>query len=58
MLELVKGHPSAKTIDTGVFIVIEQAYWRLSIFGEAIFTKIFDTSLSFVSEWAVKNPPA
>jgi hypothetical protein len=37
MLELVKGHPSAKTIDTGVFIVMEQACWRLSISGEPFF---------------------
>jgi hypothetical protein len=34
MLESVKGHSLAKTFDTGVFIVMEQACWRLSIFGE------------------------
>jgi len=50
MLESVKGHSPGKTIDTGVFILMEQACWRLSIFGEATFTKIFDTSLSFVSK--------
>jgi hypothetical protein len=37
MLELVKGHPSAKTIDDRVFIVMEQACWRLSISGEPFF---------------------
>ncbi len=29
MLESVKGHSLAKTIDTEVFIIMEQAYWRL-----------------------------
>jgi hypothetical protein len=34
MLKSVKGHSLAKTIDTGVFIVMEQACGKLSIFGE------------------------
>jgi len=50
MFELVKGHSPAKTIDDGVLILMEQACWRLSISGEAIFIKIFDTALSFVSK--------
>jgi len=50
MLESVKGHSPGKTIDTGVFIVIEQVCWRLSILGEATLTKFFDTALSFVSK--------
>jgi hypothetical protein len=33
MLEWVKGHSSSKTIDTGIFFVMEQACWRLSILG-------------------------
>jgi hypothetical protein len=34
MLESVKGHSLAKTIDTGVFVVMEHACWRLPIFSE------------------------
>jgi hypothetical protein len=50
MLELVKGHAPAKTIDNGVLILMEQICWRLSILGKAILIKIFDTALSFVSK--------
>jgi len=30
-LESVKGHSPATTVDTGIFFVMEQACWRLSI---------------------------
>ena len=53
MLELVKGHSLAKTIEDGVLILMEQDCWRLSILGEIIFIIIFDTALSFVSKWAL-----
>ena len=53
MLELVKGHAPAKTIDNGVLILMEQTCWRLSILGEKILIKIFDTALSFMSKWAL-----
>jgi hypothetical protein len=36
MLELVKGHSLANTVDTEVFIFMAQACWRLSIGGEGI----------------------
>jgi len=37
MLESVKGHSSAKTMDDRVLILVEQACWRLSISGEPKF---------------------
>jgi hypothetical protein len=37
MLESVKGHSPAKTIDDMVLILMEQACWWLSISGEPKF---------------------
>jgi hypothetical protein len=37
MLESVKGHLPGKTVDDRVFIVMEQACWRLPILGESKF---------------------